>query len=219
VNDYKGGRRCNQLSISFEGPRHRERAARRTSMMRDSRPFHMHRCALGFLLLMVGVGGCDVSTSRTVPTETPRAKATVQVSGTVQSAGGCGQTPLNSGSLPSWMLSASQQSSTTGIPYVVADPPTAGGIVFGFPLRAGSPSGRSNKVLWIVRKIRGGFPLQINGHLLSASSRAVQLTVPADSGPGEIYPSVIDVPTAGCWHFELQWGENQASVDLLYSAP
>jgi hypothetical protein len=41
---------------------------------------------------------------------------------------------------------------------------------------------------------------------------------PADSGPGEIYPTIVDVPFPGCWHFSLHWGPNQDAVDLLYVA-
>jgi hypothetical protein len=40
--------------------------------------------------------------------------------------------------------------------------------------------------------------------------------VAADSFPGEIYPTTVEVPNAGCWHFELAWGGNKTSVDLLY---
>jgi hypothetical protein len=38
----------------------------------------------------------------------------------------------------------------------------------------------------------------------------------ANSGPGEIYPSIVDVPQAGCWHFDLSWSGHKASVELLY---
>jgi len=24
------------------------------------------------------------------------------------------------------------------------------------------------------------------------------------------------MPTAGCWHFDLTWGKNKTSVDLVY---
>jgi len=36
----------------------------------------------------------------------------------------------------------------------------------------------------------------------------VRVEVPANSGPGEIYASVVEVPFAGCWHVELAWGPN-----------
>jgi hypothetical protein len=42
---------------------------------------------------------------------------------------------------------------------------------------------------------------------------------PADSGPGEIYPDGVDVPSAGCWQFDLQWANSHARVELNYVAP
>ena len=39
---------------------------------------------------------------------------------------------------------------------------------------------------------------------------------PANSGPGEIYPDGLDVPTAGCWRFDLRWANGRATVDLEY---
>jgi hypothetical protein len=42
------------------------------------------------------------------------------------------------------------------------------------------------------------------------------LLLPPNSSPGEIYPSEVDVPSPGGWHFDLRWGKNKASVDLVY---
>jgi len=28
--------------------------------------------------------------------------------------------------------------------------------------------------------------------------------------------TIVDMPTAGCWHFDLSWGKNKTSVDLVY---
>src|SRR4051794_9137433 len=36
----------------------------------------------------------------------------------------------------------------------------------------------------------------------------------ADSSPGEIYPSDVDLPSPGCWHLELKWGSHQADLDI-----
>ena len=42
----------------------------------------------------------------------------------------------------------------------------------------------------------------------------MRIMQPANSGPGEIYPSIVEVPFAGCWHVELAWGPNMDAVDL-----
>ena len=54
-------------------------------------------------------------------------------------------------------------------------------VLFGYPLRAGAPKGRSNKILWIVRYPRRGTPLRIHAEPLAGSAHAVSALWPADS--------------------------------------
>src|SRR5439155_16067347 len=68
---------------------------------------------------------------------------------------------------------------------------------FADPLVAGPPTDRQNKILWIVRQPRGGKPLEITATLPGSNERPVYVSVPADSSPGEIYPSVVNVPAPG----------------------
>jgi hypothetical protein len=100
--------------------------------------------------------------------------------------------------------------------YVLASPPTIGGVLFVQPLRSGHPTTPSNKILWVVKLLRNGSALEITGHPLAAATPIVAQVQPADSGPGEIYPSTVDVPQPGCWHFDLAWTGHKASVELLY---
>jgi hypothetical protein len=37
---------------------------------------------------------------------------------------------------------------------------------------------------------------------------------PDDASPGEIYPSIVDLPAAGCWRLTLRWSGHAASIDL-----
>ncbi|MGI8562927.1 MAG: hypothetical protein ACR2MZ_05120 [Candidatus Dormibacter sp.] len=101
-----------------------------------------------------------------------------------------------------------------GIPYVLAGPTAAAGFLFGYPLKAGSDA---VKVLWVVSTPRNNAPLEIQAHPSGSSEPVVQESRPADSGPGEIYPDGVPVPTASCWHFSLQWATGHAELDLLYS--
>ena len=90
------------------------------------------------------------------------------------------------------------------------------GFLFADPLTA--PPGRTaynNKILWIVRLPREGSPLILDGSSLSSTNK-VHLEQPANSRPGEIYPSIVDVPDPGCWHFTLAWAGHTDNVDLLY---
>jgi hypothetical protein len=102
------------------------------------------------------------------------------------------------------------------LPYVVAVPQTAAGFIFGYPLRAGHPVNPSNKILWVVDFPRSGSLLQITGQLSDANEPSVNESVPPASGPGAIYPSIVDVPKPGCWRFDLSWSSQHAAVYLAY---
>jgi hypothetical protein len=103
------------------------------------------------------------------------------------------------------------------VPYSLASGDAAAAFWFAPRLRAGHPENPSNKVLWIVRSPRDGHPLEITARL-SGNARVVRLSAPADSSPGEIYPSEVDLPRAGCWRLQLAWGSHRASIDVQVHA-
>ena len=57
-------------------------------------------------------------------------------------------------------------------------------------------------------------PLEITARLGHEPSELVRSSWPADSEPGEIYPSGVDLPKPGCWHVALAWGSHRASIDV-----
>jgi hypothetical protein len=126
--------------------------------------------------------------------------------------GGCGATPLRRGAAPSWAATANPPR----IPYALGAHREAAGFLFGHPLRAGKQVNPANKILWIVASPRGGKPLRLTGHPLGAASPVVSSSWPANSSPGEIYPSIINVPAPGCWRFTLSWNGHSDTVDLRY---
>jgi hypothetical protein len=168
--------------------------------------------------LAVLLVGCSTSTpiSSSPTTPSPASSAQSPAQGAYAMPGGCGSTPVVGGAIPAWMNAAGANNNPTGVPYVVASPAIAGGFVFGYPLRAGHPYSPTNKILWVVGLPRNGSSLEISGHPLNAATPSVTVTQPADSSPGEIYPSIVDVPKPGCWHFNLAWSGNRTSVDLMY---
>jgi hypothetical protein len=131
-------------------------------------------------------------------------------------SGGCGATPVLRGGVPAWLDEAGAHNNPDGLPYIVATASLAAGFIFGYPLRAGHPPGPANKILWVVGMPRDGSALEIEGHPLKAPTPSIHVTQQADSGPGEIYPSIVDVPRSGCWHFDLSWAGHHAVVDLMY---
>jgi hypothetical protein len=120
------------------------------------------------------------------------------------------------GGVPAWLDDAGGHNNPDFLPYVIAVPQQAAGFIFGYPLRSGHPDNPTNKILWVVGLPRDGSSLVMTAHPLRTTSPVVALSQPDDSSPGEIYPSIVDVPTPGCWHFELAWAGHHAAVDLLY---
>jgi hypothetical protein len=92
-------------------------------------------------------------------------------------------------------------------------------VLFGDPLTAPARADRNNKILWIVRAPRNGHALRLTARPAKSATPVVRLVVPANSSPGEIYPSIVDVPEPGCWHFVLEWSGHRATINLAYQAP
>lgn len=129
--------------------------------------------------------------------------------------GGCGATRVWKGSVPPALESAAGHNAPHGLPVAIAQPPILAGFIFGYPLRAGHPENPSNKVLWVVSTGRTG-PLVVDAHPLGSAAPTVEYSFPDNSGPGNIYPSGVDVPSAGCWHLTFAWDERTAAMDLEY---
>jgi hypothetical protein len=135
------------------------------------------------------------------------------------SASACVPAPIQHGAPPSWSQAAwSASSPDFRIPYALASGDTAGAFFFADPIHAGHPENPSNKVLWVVGSPRNGNSLRIVARR-PGSSKVVRMQFPANSGPGEIYPSGVDLPSAGCWKLSLAWGAHRASIDVEVAPP
>ena len=116
--------------------------------------------------------------------------------------------------IPSWAQSAHPPAS---VPHLLSHERNVIAFVFGNPLQAGHPRhSRKNKILWIVREPRHGQPLHLSGTLVDGRASVTEPPIPANARPGEIYPSTINVPSPGCWHFVLRWNGHQANSNLRY---
>jgi hypothetical protein len=122
------------------------------------------------------------------------------------------------GATPAWIGRATDANTPRSYPFTVSDQGNAAAFLFGYPLTAPSRPNMSNKILWVVRTPSGGQPLMITARHLGASRPVVRVQLSADSVPAEIYPSIIDVPVPGCWHFTLQWLHGSATINLQYTA-
>ncbi len=172
----------------------------------------MHRNAVGMLLagattalLLASCGGSTTTTTRRVATADPAR---------------CAPAAIHNGAPPRWTAAAWADSSPGfKMPYALAAGDAAAAFYFAPSLRAGHPTNPANKVLWVVRFPRNGHPLAITARAGRDSSLLVSSSWPADSYPGEIYPSYVDLPKPGCWHLELVWGSHRTSLDVEVHAP
>ncbi len=164
----------------------------------------------------LAIAGCTSSTTAVHPSPSPSIDRSPS-SDAQAITGGCGQTQIYKGGEPDWLTRAGDNNNPKGLPYFITSPAIAAGFVFGYPLRSGAPTNPDNKILWVVDRPRDGNSLVISGHPLSAADPTMQASFPDNSGPGAIYPSEVNVPAAGCWQFEIAWGPNRATVDLVYT--
>jgi len=114
-------------------------------------------------------------------------------------AGGCAGTVLTDALPPMWAQAGwNQPSAPWGVPWALGTGGDAVAYVFATQLVAGSSprvDGTNNKVLWVAK---GGPPnFVVAAHPLGVDQPVVTI----DGGP-----SIVDLPTAGCWTFHLTWG-------------
>jgi len=102
------------------------------------------------------------------------------------------------------------------MPYVLGQDGRIAAIQFANPL-VSPPSPRyNNKILWVSRRPSApGSDLQISAHKLVGNAPVgplVDRTV--TGGPG---PSIINLPSAGCWQLKLRWSGRSDTLDLRYA--
>ncbi|RCG26176.1 hypothetical protein DQ384_29830 [Sphaerisporangium album] len=153
----------------------------------------------------------DTSAPAGSTTGKPAASARSHVPVSGETRQGCGDTPVRDGSPPAWA-----SVNAPGTRFVLGREGNALGYLFTQPLRAGHPADPANKILWYVRQPREAKPLRVLAHPRGREHPVVELRFPSDSGPGEIYPSITDLPRPGCWTLELTWGSHHDTVDLFY---
>jgi hypothetical protein len=122
--------------------------------------------------------------------------------------------------VPAWTAPAwgSSPGAPKWLPYAVAVRGSAAAFIFGYPLRAGAPTDPANKILWVMRFPRNGSELVIRARPLHSPGPVVTVKRPPNSSPGEIYPSYVNVPKAGCWQLTLRWAGHSDRLDLAWTA-
>ena len=142
---------------------------------------------------------CLLLTAGCSSSQAPQARA--QPSAPVHTfVGGCAGTVLTDAEPPKWAQGgwSVAKGTTWPVPWAMGAQGNAVAFVFAGELVAGgSPrvDGTNNKVLWVAKDyppnfVVEGLPLAQSGPVVSVAGG----------------PSIVDVPTPGCWMFRLLWG-------------
>jgi hypothetical protein len=79
------------------------------------------------------------------------------------------------------------------------------GILFG-ELRAHQPEGTNNKILWVAKN--GDGTLHISAQLEGSDTTETRTV--------NLGPSIVDLPTAGCWQLKLTWPGHSDTIAFRY---
>lgn len=129
-------------------------------------------------------------------------------------AGGCGGTQVFTGPGPD-AAGPDGIPGLDGLPWATASPAAVGITAYFFRpppdllIVGPSPTGPDNKVLWVSQGNLSG-DLLIEARPNGSSTSTVHFRFPA---AGRDYPSLIELPTAGCWQLDL--GSTGATIDLV----
>lgn len=112
-------------------------------------------------------------------------------------AGGCAGTVLTDAVPPSWAQGGWSHTAGTPwpVPWALSSPGDAVAFVFAIQLVAGpSPraNGTANKVLWVARDPAGAYTVE---------ARPLGQSQPLVTIQGG--PSIVDLPSPGCWTFTI----------------
>lgn len=103
------------------------------------------------------------------------------------------------------------------LPHVLGGSRNITAILFTYPLLSPPAKHHHNKILWISRvDTNSGSDLRIAAQRMTGK-RPVGLPVARTviGGPG---PSIIDLPSPGCWRLTLRWSGHVDQLDLRYAA-
>ena len=172
------------------------------------------RASFAALLALLTVAGCTSSqTQSQAPASTQAGSSAIpapSASSTATPKAVC-RSDYTPATLPTWAR-AGFTPPAQPMPYVMSDSGDIVAILWAEhdPLQVPPAADRNNKILWVSRV--GGGELHIRATLESSDETVTRSVA---GGPG---PSIIDLPSPGCWSFDLTWGTQHDHVQLEYVA-
>ncbi len=183
---------------------------------------HVLQCLLwlvGILVLMSGCIGPSEQRAQTpsASVTSPSAPATqLKPEGALPSS--CPATPVYQGRQGSisqladipWVQAQPTSSGILGYLFYAQSATTKSGTYRFLHTGGGYLDGSATKILWMVDNPQASGPLQLDGTNLSHPGKTFQQTI---TGEGEI-PSIVVVPSAGCWHLQITSGNANGTLLL-----
>ncbi|MEH1101790.1 hypothetical protein [Micromonospora sp. CPCC 205561] len=163
---------------------------------------------LGTVLLLAGCATADPSLDRA---DAPAGAATPQAA--ASPSAGCGS-PVRTERLPDWARGGF--SGEAVMPHVFGARGEIVAVLFGHPLGQGGAGRTNNKILWVPRPAATSpDPASPATLTITATLDGTATTVTREvaGGPG---PSIVDLPSAGCWRLELRWSGRSDTMGLVY---
>jgi hypothetical protein len=120
------------------------------------------------------------------------------------------------GVLPGWAR-AGFSDPRPRMPYVLGRARKIAAILWADPLRSPPAKDHNNKILWVSRAPAvPGSALRISAQRMTGSTPVgAPATRDVMGSPG---PSIINLPSAGCWRLTLRWSGRVDTLDLRYVA-
>jgi hypothetical protein len=142
-----------------------------------------------------------VSCAGAGPTVAPNsASASPSAIGSHTTSAGCAGTEVSTGlGLPPW----AESGGGGNIPWAVGRPPEVVGVLFATELVAKGerPDGSTNKILWLTRGPVASSQLTLRARPANAATPIVTLRFAGY----QQFPSIVDLPTPGCWQIDISW--------------
>jgi hypothetical protein len=166
--------------------------------------------AVGAALALCSLTACSAGApAATSPTDEPASAPATELPCTGA---------IVSGPLPVWARDGFEPPDQS-VPHVVGVGGDIVGVVFAQPLHALASAGTENKVLWVARPGATADSGDSLGTELTIRARlngvGTTTSTTLAGGPG---PSVVDVPSPGCWTVTLTWSGRTDLVALPYQA-
>ncbi|HEY8645908.1 MAG TPA: hypothetical protein VIL77_08545 [Gaiellaceae bacterium] len=130
-------------------------------------------------------------------------------------AGAC-TSQVRRGVLPEWARGGFSDPKPR-MPHVLGASGRIVAILWAYPLISPAPRDHNNKILWVSRVATDpGSDLRIRAQRMDESRPlGSQVTRRVMGGPN---PSIINLPSSGCWRLTLRWSGHVDTLDLQYAS-